>query len=422
MAEAERLDDIADRRRVIEDFIADNLLTEAFNALQDFARDYAEDMRRPILTARIAYESFLADRRAGRPHARTMVDFQRDILTLCEKTETAAEHPAAGPATATSVAPEHAVVVHCTDISKKYRKGPFRLEPLSLTLRAGEITGIVGRNASGKTTLLRLMMGDILPDTGQISFPAWTAEPASPEKPGKIDWVRLRREIAYVPQFPGEWVNPARQTLNYIGAATGLTAPQIAERIEWNLSRYEMKRFESASWNELSGGYKIRFELVRALISNPRLIVLDEPLAYLDVVARQRFLEDLRSIASSLDRPVPIVVTSQHLSEIEAVADQMILINDGKCLFSGPIGEIESFYPHRMVEIAVRATRQDVEAALAGVPIYAMQKSLEGFILSLDRREDLPRIFARLTAAFGPRFTMFSDITRSSRALLSEEV
>ncbi len=91
------------------------------------------------------------------------------------------------------------------------------------------------------------------------------------------------------------------------------------------LARYGLQEYQNAQWDEISGGYKIRFELARALVAQPKLLLLDEPLAYLDVITRQRFLIDLRAIASSLENPIPIVVTSQHLYEIEAIADQLVI-------------------------------------------------------------------------------------------------
>ena len=127
------------------------------------------------------------------------------------------------------------------------------------------------------------------------------------------------------------------------------------ELIDWHIERYGLAQYEDAIWDEISGGYKIRFELVRALISTPRLLVLDEPLAYLDVMARQEFLRNLSAVATSLEAPVPTIITSQHIYEIEAVADQMILLDDGKCLYAGPQAEIGSHVPSRMIEITIRA-------------------------------------------------------------------
>ena len=419
MADSEKAEVVA-RRRVIEDFVSENLLTEAFNALQDLCRDYAAELRPAVLALRNEYEDFVAARRAGQVTARTTLYFQKEILALSERIE--AQSAVSGgqggvDAKGVSVA-DRPVVVRCSNVSRRFAKGNFRLENLSVELREGEITGIVGRNASGKTTLLRLMMGDLFPDSGEVQFPLWTEAQAN----RRPDWVAIKKDIAYVPQLPGEWTGPLRQNLNYMVSATQQSLAQRRALIDWNVARYEMKRYEHATWNALSGGYKIRFELVRALVMQPKLLILDEPLAYLDVIARQRFLEDLRTIASSVVQPIPIVVTSQHLNEIEAVADQMILLNDGKCQFSGPVAGIGGLYGHKMIEIAVKATRHDVEAALTGVTIFAMERSLEGFILSLDRDEDSARVFSRLSAAFGDRFTTFNDISRSSRGLLSAEV
>ena len=156
-----------------------------------------------------------------------------------------------------------------------------------------------------------------------------------------------------VDQLPERWYGLLRHNLNHTAAAYGVLGRDNRELVDWYVHRYGLHEYADSTWDEDLRRLEIRFELVRALLCQPELLVLDEPLAYLDIVTQQLFLSDLRSIASSLEHPIPIVVTSQHLHEIEAVADRMVILDDGACLFAGPtstIPEHNEYQVHRGVD------------------------------------------------------------------------
>jgi ABC-type multidrug transport system ATPase subunit len=301
----------------------------------------------------------------------------------------------------------------CENISKSYGRSEFRLNGISFALRAGEITGVVGRNASGKTTLLRLVLGELVPDTGKTEYPALAREGAG--------WAQIKRKIAYVPQLPERWSGRLRNNLNFVAAAYGTTGRENRELVDWYVQRYGLADYEDAKWEQISGGYKIRFELVRALISKPKLLVLDEPLAYLDVIARQEFLKNLKTIATSLEEPAPIIVTSQHLYEIEAVADQMIILDDGSCLHCGPLEDIANHVPLRMVEITLRASQKSVQSKLESKGLKVVEPTMDGFILGFPKEMTAGRIYEIIHESFGDRMIAFRDITNSARSLFKEK-
>jgi ABC-type multidrug transport system ATPase subunit len=297
-------------------------------------------------------------------------------------------------------------------ISKSYGKGGFRLEEISFELRAGQITAVVGRNASGKTTLLRIVLGELMPDTGTTEYPLLTRD--------QRGWNHIKRQIADIPQFPGKWHGRLRPTLNYVAARHGIRGRRNRELIDWHMERYGLTEYENATWDQISGGYKIRFELVRALISTPRLLVLDEPLAYLDVMARQEFLRNLSAVATSLETPVPTIITSQHIYEIEAVADQMILLDDGKCLYAGPQAEIGRHVPLRMIEITLRAPKPQVASLTEPLGLKSIDPTMEGYILAFPKDTKADLVYQALYRAYGEGLVDFRDITNSARSLFQE--
>lgn len=303
---------------------------------------------------------------------------------------------------------DDARVAKCQDVTKRFGGGRFSLSPISFDLNAGEITGIIGMNASGKTTLVRLLLGEIAPTSGVISYPSLSRT--------SNDWLTIRNQIAYVSQIPEKWNGRLRLNLNYTAAAYGSTGKENDELVDWYVHRYGLKEYEDATWDRISGGFKIRFELVRALLTKPKLLLLDEPLAYLDIVTQQIFLADIRSISSALANPIPIVFTSQHLYEIEAIANKMIILDNGNCLFSGPVGQMPHLTGFRTYEIAVRAEKKEVLELLRPVGLVDIEVTMTSLILTFDAEVDHSRVVNELIKGFGDRLTYFRDITRSTRS------
>ncbi len=303
---------------------------------------------------------------------------------------------------------ERRLVAKLDGIERTYARGGFKLGPVTAEFIDGEITGVVGMNASGKTTMLRILLGELAPDAGVASYPAITANAR--------DWVEIKSRLAYVPQLPPPWPGRQRTNLNFTAAAYGLTGPENDELVDWYLHRYGLKPYENAGWDEISGGFKIRFELVRALLMRPRLLVLDEPLAYLDIVTQQMFLEDLRSLATSVERPIPIVITSQHLYEVEAIAQRMIILDNGQCVYSGRLDELPSAREFFMYEVEIDAEKSALLERLRPVGLMDLEPTTLGWILIFKKTE--PGVIERaLLEQFPGALKYFRNISHSTRVL-----
>jgi ABC-2 type transport system ATP-binding protein len=308
--------------------------------------------------------------------------------------------------------PKETVAFSCEKITKRFRSGNFRLAELSFFLRTGQITGVVGRNASGKTTLLRIVRGELAQDSGNTAYPALTGD--------EDNWSHIKRQIAYIPQFPAPWGGSVQTNLNYLAAVNGSRGKRNRDLVDWYIERYGLSKYRHSSCSELSGGFQMRYELVRALISKPRLLVLDEPLASLDVLARQEFLRNLRAIAYSLEDPVPILVTSQHLYEIEAIADQMIVLEGGNCLFCGPLDELEDQSSLRFYELNIRSSKRSVQRMLEGTQMKVLEVLSDGYIVSVPREVSVREAITLLTKKLGHQLIGVRDITCSSRRFFLE--
>jgi len=220
------------------------------------------------------------------------------------------------------------VVVKGKSLTMAYKKGNFTLSDVDIDLRLGEITGVVGENANGKTTLFEIIAGNIDIDSGELSYPYL-------QKNGKFDWPSIKNKIAYVPQMLPRWYGSLKDNLHFEAATHGIKGRKNREEVEFIFHRLELADFLDLKWPQLSGGYKMRFALAKALVWKPKLLVLDEPLAHLDIKAQLTILNDIRDLSRSLRFPIAVIISSQHLYEIESISDNLIFLQEGKAIFNG---------------------------------------------------------------------------------------
>jgi ABC-type uncharacterized transport system ATPase subunit len=117
---------------------------------------------------------------------------------------------------------------------------------------------------------------------------------------------------------------------------------------------------------------------------------------------------------------VPTIITSQHIYEIEAVADQMILLDDGKCLYAGPQTEIGRHVPSRMIEITLRAPKPQVASLAEPLGLKSIDATMEGYILAFPKETKADTVYQALYRAYGEGLVDFRDITNSARSLFQE--
>jgi len=203
------------------------------------------------------------------------------------------------------------------NISKSYSTNGFRLNDISFELQSGKISGVVGENGNGKTTLLRIVAGDLSFDQGTITyFGGHTIE--------ELGWSTIKSKVAYIPQRIPRWYGGLRDNLIFEAAIKNIKGNKADAVIDDLVEKLGLSKYIHLKWSEISTGYRLRFQLAKMLIGSPDLLVLDEPIANLDINAQNKFLGDLRAIVSENDRNVSVILSSQQLHEIENVADSVI--------------------------------------------------------------------------------------------------
>ncbi len=160
------------------------------------------------------------------------------------------------------------------------------------------------------------------------------------EKPDAINWAIVKRGIAYVPQTLGRWFGSLRDNLRYAAAVKGITGTANDQEVDDIIERPGLRDDLNRGWEALSGGFKLPFELARARVWTPKLLVLPEPLANLDFRSQLVILRDLPELANSFTNPIAVVLPSQHLYEVKAVADCILFLKQARVVFNGPLAEV----------------------------------------------------------------------------------
>jgi ABC-2 type transport system ATP-binding protein len=214
-------------------------------------------------------------------------------------------------------------------LRKVYRGGTVAVDDISLTVNEGDFFGFLGPNGAGKSTTINCLSGIATPSEGTI-------------KVFGIDVVKdyreARRLVGLCPQeFNVDPFASARQIVDWMGGYFGMNARQRKSRIDFLIERFEMQPHASKPFRALSGGLKRRVVLMRALVNDPKLIVLDEPTAGVDVELRRvlwRYLQEINGDGRT------ILLTSHYLEEVERLCRNIAIVNQGRIVRNGAKEEL----------------------------------------------------------------------------------
>ena len=302
-------------------------------------------------------------------------------------------------------------VFYAKDLTKTYKSKTvhFTLHPFDLQLRLGEVTAVVGENGNGKTTLLNLVAGILAKDDGVVSYPYLGFS-------SKIDWYKLKQNIGYIPQELSPWRGKLVDNLILSTAAHGITGEYNIEDVDFIVSRLGLDSYRDATWGEISGGFKMRFQLARILLLRPKLVILDEPLANLDVNTQLLFLQDLRHLADSTGRPMGVIISSQHLHEVEEIADNIIFLKEGMLRYSGKTSDFGQDLPTNAFELAAEISEDRLKDVLEGINYVNIERAGSHFIIHTPRNIAGIQLLQHLLDN-SVSLTYFRDISRSTRRL-----
>jgi ABC-2 type transport system ATP-binding protein len=251
--------------------------------------------------------------------------------------------------------------IEITGLTKDYLKGfwkkqPFRaLDDLDLEVEAGEIFGLLGPNGAGKTTTLKLLMRLTYPTAGSARLLG---------KP--ISDVEIHHRIGYQPEAPYFYdYLTAREFLDYCGQLFGINKAERNQRVDNLLEQVGMTTAADRALRHFSRGMLQRIGVAQALINDPDLVFLDEPMLGLDPVGR---FEVRRIILELRERGKTVCFSTHILSDVESLCDRVAILNQGKLHGLGQLDEI----------LPLKTSEMEVVVATASPALLAAAKALAG--------------------------------------------
>jgi osmoprotectant transport system ATP-binding protein len=243
-------------------------------------------------------------------------------------------------------------MIELRGISKSYGDG-IAVHPIDLHIDAGRTTALIGPSGCGKSTLLRLMSGLVRPDRGDVLFDGATLTPENV--------TQLRRKMGYVIQEGGLFA--------HLTARGNVVL--MAKFLRWDRERIESRVAELAKLVrlpmallqrypvELSGGQRQRISLMRALMLDPAVLLLDEPLGALDPMVRHDLQTDLKQIFQDLKKTV--ILVTHDISEAGFLGDEIILMREGRIVQRGTIQALVEHPADEFVVRFINAQRSGIE-------------------------------------------------------------
>ena len=233
-------------------------------------------------------------------------------------------------------------IVEFHQVHRAYTRGEDILDDFSLEIHQGQVVGLLGRNGAGKTTLLRLAMGMLEPQQGKVRV--FGLDP-------RVRAVEVKRRVGYVSE---EQILPpflrVAQVIELHRALFPTWDPGLAQRLA---RRFDIR--PRAKIKSLSKGQARQVALLCAVAHRPELLLLDEPAGGLDPAARREFLET--SIQLLNEEGTTILFSSHHMTDVERLADRIVMIHDGGVLIDTGLDELRENYCLAMVPHNGRLTR-----------------------------------------------------------------
>lgn len=220
----------------------------------------------------------------------------------------------------------------CIDRLTKQYQNKIAVDRVSLRLTNG-VYGLLGANGAGKTTFMRMLCGILKPTSGTVIFDGMNV--SSEEYRAELGY--LPQDFGYYPEFNG------MDFLLYMSSLKGLTKAEAKRKSEKLLELVSLADVAKKKIASYSGGMKQRLGIAQALLNDPKIIILDEPTAGLDPKERVRF----RTLIQDLGKKSIVLLSTHIVSDIEHIADTVLMMKAGQIIYNGSAGEIdnlEEFY------------------------------------------------------------------------------
>ena len=229
------------------------------------------------------------------------------------------------------------------------------VDNVSFTAKGGQAFGLLGRNGAGKTTTMRMIMDVFKSDEGTITIDN-----------AKIDRKKVR--FGYLPEERGLYPKKKiKDQLLYLAELNDMARKDALEAIEYWLEKLEMKQHIDKKLDTLSKGNQQKIQLASVLMTNPDIIILDEPFSGLDPV-NAAVLQEI--VFEQIQQGKIVIFSSHQMNNIEEVCDDIIILDEGKAALAGNLDEIKNSYPKTHINITgkdIEKIKKDIDKSLSSL-------------------------------------------------------
>ncbi len=265
-----------------------------------------------------------------------------------------------------------------TNLNKNYGENKV-VDNLSFSIDKPGVFGLLGTNGAGKTTTIRMILGMINKDGGTVT---WNGENYTPNT---VSTGYLAEERGIYAKFS------IIDQLVYFGELKGMSKADAIKSIDYWLERLEATEYKNKKADQLSKGNQQKIQFVAALISNPSLLILDEPLSGLDPVNTDLFKEVIKE---QIGKGKYIIMSSHQMNTIEEFCENLLILNKGKTILQGNLKEIKKGYGRNRLLVKCD---EDIKHLIKECNMEIESENAEEINLMVKSQEEVNRLLKRIT-------------------------
>ncbi len=279
--------------------------------------------------------------------------------------------------------------VHTDQLSKNYG-AVAALSNVGFECGAGDVVGVLGLNGAGKSTLLRILAGELLPSFGSVHVGGVELG---------VDSRAMRSLVGYLPEEPPLYREMrVRDYLQFVGALNGVPGRLLAGRIAAVAERVHVEHHLDRVIGELSMGFRKRVGIAQAILHEPEVVLLDEPVSSLDPAE----IVGMRELVRSLGGERTVFTSSHHLREIHETCDSILVLHEGALVVHGTQAELGALAGRERLEVELKGTPHDASRSLpAGAALVSTEDLGGGLSMIVVELAEAPReaVVAALVAS-----------------------
>ena len=220
------------------------------------------------------------------------------------------------------------IMIEAQGLSKSF--GPFvAVEDVSFSIPRGQIVAFLGPNGAGKSTTMKILAGFMAPTQGRAFVAGFDIH---------ADRIEAARRLGYLPENGPLYLDMTpSELLRFFGEARGLSGEELSTRIDWVSEKHAIEEVLEKPIGKLSKGYRQRVGLAQALVHDPDVLIMDEPTVGLDPNQIRGFRQSIQELGVTKT----ILISTHILQEVDAVADRVLFVNEGRLVFDGTPGELK---------------------------------------------------------------------------------